>query len=233
MPFAIALPRVCVARSATDASASRQLSRSFWMKDQRLRRSTSFGSNGSPTRVESRWTWTSENDGSSRRPAPSTCSSRPSTLSELPLPCGSIDAMTPSDTRTSTGSPPQGRTLLIIRSRIPSASLRSGMREGPGRFPGPRPSSTTSHCLTSFSSGGKGTRTPNPLLAKQVRYQLRHTPVRADSLHRIGVLRPLLLPAAIAAAEDSQSPRCKNCSPQQGEQSSHAAPSWMRGPKRT
>lgn len=24
--------------------------------------------------------------------------------------------------------------------------------------------------------GGKGTRTPNPLLAKQVRYQLRHTP---------------------------------------------------------
>src|SRR5699024_726822 len=39
-----------------------------------------------------------------------------------------------------------------------------------------RPLSTTSHCLTSFSSGGKGTRTPNPLLAKQVRYQLRHTP---------------------------------------------------------
>ena len=31
-------------------------------------------------------------------------------------------------------------------------------------------------CLNSFSSGGKGTRTPNPLLAKQVRYQLRHTP---------------------------------------------------------
>ena len=25
--------------------------------------------------------------------------------------------------------------------------------------------------------GGKGTRTPNPLLAKQVRYQLRHAPV--------------------------------------------------------
>ena len=27
--------------------------------------------------------------------------------------------------------------------------------------------------------GAKGTRTPNPLLAKQVRYQLRHGPKRA------------------------------------------------------
>ena len=153
-------------------------------------------------------------------------------------------SMTPRSARkTATGSKKDGeadrgrharaRHTFWPLTRIPSASLRSGMKEGPGRFPGPRPSSTTSHCLTSFSSGGKGTRTPNPLLAKQVRYQLRHTPVRADSLHRIGVLRPLLLPAAIAAAEDSQSPRCKNCSPQQGEQSSHAAPSWMRGPKRT
>jgi hypothetical protein len=26
--------------------------------------------------------------------------------------------------------------------------------------------------------GGTGTRTPNPLLAKQVRYQLRHAPMR-------------------------------------------------------
>ena len=30
--------------------------------------------------------------------------------------------------------------------------------------------------LTRGNSGAKGTRTPNPLLAKQVRYQLRHGP---------------------------------------------------------
>ena len=30
--------------------------------------------------------------------------------------------------------------------------------------------------VSTFSSGAKGTRTPNPLLAKQVRYQLRHGP---------------------------------------------------------
>lgn len=28
--------------------------------------------------------------------------------------------------------------------------------------------------------GGTGTRTPNPLLAKQVRYQLRHAPVSCN-----------------------------------------------------
>ena len=33
-----------------------------------------------------------------------------------------------------------------------------------------------------YSSGGKGTRTPNPLLAKQMRYQLRHTPGRVHTL---------------------------------------------------
>jgi hypothetical protein len=31
-------------------------------------------------------------------------------------------------------------------------------------------------------SGAKGTRTPNPLLAKQVRYQLRHGPVSLFAL---------------------------------------------------
>ena len=30
--------------------------------------------------------------------------------------------------------------------------------------------------------GGKGTRTPNPLLAKQVRYQLRHGPLEIDRI---------------------------------------------------
>lgn len=34
----------------------------------------------------------------------------------------------------------------------------------------------TFRCSGLFFGGGKGTRTPNPLLAKQVRYQLRHTP---------------------------------------------------------
>ena len=40
-------------------------------------------------------------------------------------------------------------------------------------------------CLTSFSSGGKGTRTPNPLLAKQMRYQLRHAPALAENRYEI------------------------------------------------
>src|SRR5699024_3740428 len=78
-----------------------------------------------------------------------------------------------------------------------------------------------SHCLTSFSSGGKGTRTPNPLLAKQVRYQLRHTPEGAFRLHRIGVLRPLLLPAAVAAAEEPQGSDRQCCGSQKGEPSLH------------
>ena len=35
--------------------------------------------------------------------------------------------------------------------------------------------------LSLFSyGGGTGTRTPNPLLAKQVRYQLRHAPIRSN-----------------------------------------------------
>ena len=34
-----------------------------------------------------------------------------------------------------------------------------------------------------YSSGGKGTRTPNPLLAKQMRYQLRHTPEMGSHPH--------------------------------------------------
>jgi hypothetical protein len=49
------------------------------------------------------------------------------------------------------------------------------------------------------SGGAKGTRTPNPLLAKQVRYQLRHGPVadlagirtrRVCSVERVGDLGP-------------------------------------------
>ena len=33
-----------------------------------------------------------------------------------------------------------------------------------------------------LSGGANGTRTRNPLLAKQVRYQLRHSPIRPDQL---------------------------------------------------
>ena len=32
------------------------------------------------------------------------------------------------------------------------------------------------------SGGANGARTRNPLLAKQVRYQLRHSPIRPDQL---------------------------------------------------
>src|SRR3954453_754660 len=48
--------------------------------------------------------------------------------------------------------------------------------------------------------GAKGTRTPNPLLAKQVRYQLRHGPVRAQgtgSLEGVGDLCPQVSLVAI------------------------------------
>ena len=34
-----------------------------------------------------------------------------------------------------------------------------------------------------YTRGGKGTRTPDPLLAKQMRYQLRHTPNEEISYH--------------------------------------------------
>ncbi|MCU1553205.1 MAG: hypothetical protein JWM13_691 [Arthrobacter sp.] len=43
--------------------------------------------------------------------------------------------------------------------------------------------SQTSYTPGSFTipyGGGTGTRTPNPLLAKQVRYQLRHAPIRSN-----------------------------------------------------
>ena len=36
--------------------------------------------------------------------------------------------------------------------------------------------------MASTRGGAKGTRTPNPLLAKQVRYQLRHGPGLAEVL---------------------------------------------------
>ena len=39
----------------------------------------------------------------------------------------------------------------------------------------PRASSLARRVSLTFS-GAEGTRTPNPLLAKQVRYQLRHSP---------------------------------------------------------
>ena len=39
-----------------------------------------------------------------------------------------------------------------------------------------------SHMTRLITGGAKGTRTPNPLLAKQVRYQLRHGPGVAQVL---------------------------------------------------
>ncbi len=54
--------------------------------------------------------------------------------------------------------------------------------------------------------GGTGTRTPNPLLAKQVRYQLRHAPIRSN---------PSIIPHARtgiyqSAPGSSASPPCRS-----------------------
>ena len=47
----------------------------------------------------------------------------------------------------------------------------TGMQKAPDRV----------SAVRGFSyGGGTGTRTPNPLLAKQVRYQLRHAPIRSN-----------------------------------------------------
>jgi hypothetical protein len=46
----------------------------------------------------------------------------------------------------------------------------------------PAGSTASNLALTSENSGANGTRTRNPLLAKQVRYQLRHGPVVAVAL---------------------------------------------------
>src|SRR5450759_3151543 len=71
--------------------------------------------------------------------------------------------------------------------------------------------------------GAKGTRTPNPLLAKQVRYHLRHGPESGGSLERVGDLGPqipvvlvlrVLLPRDIAD--------CRNC--HQEKQLLHRSP---------
>ncbi len=64
----------------------------------------------------------------------------------------------------------------------------------------------------SSSGGGKGTRTPNPLLAKQVRYQLRHTPRRDSPSHRVGVFGPFGLGTLITVPppeENSESHKCE------------------------
>ena len=49
--------------------------------------------------------------------------------------------------------------------------------------------------------GAKGTRTPNPLLAKQVRYQLRHGPWRRRSCaRRVGQER---VTSSVASAQSA------------------------------
>ena len=68
------------------------------------------------------------------------------------------------------------------------------------------------HIVYVTDCGAKGTRTPNPLLAKQVRYQLRHSPVRLSPRHT------MLRPAAASAQNHlnghslSQSPHDPTCS---------------------
>jgi hypothetical protein len=52
----------------------------------------------------------------------------------------------------------------MARVRASTGAREQLKAKGPGQRPGP------------FVGGGTGTRTPNPLLAKQVRYQLRHAP---------------------------------------------------------
>ena len=72
-----------------------------------------------------------------------------------------------------------------LRSRVPqhpgatqptpSRALAARRRRGHKKNP---PQSNCERIL----GGANGTRTRNPLLAKQVRYQLRHSPIRPDQL---------------------------------------------------
>ena len=78
-----------------------------------------------------------------------------------PLNCGGAKG-TPHDTRRSSLAPPAAW-----------AQNPTGVRDLPSRS-GTRPDENVSDLVP--LSGAKGTRTPNPLLAKQVRYQLRHGP---------------------------------------------------------
>ena len=51
-------------------------------------------------------------------------------------------------------------------------------------------------------SGAKGTRTPNPLLAKQVRYQLRHGPRSRCTISMDGTAESLLRNGTYQMARD-------------------------------
>src|SRR3954451_51636 len=90
-----------------------------------------------------------------RTPPASTTSDRPCSLSDQPVPSAPAAACC-----SSRRSPTSG-AWRWWRTAKPSGS-----------------GSVTTKCGSQLTFGGaEGTRTPDPLLAKQVRYQLRHSPV--------------------------------------------------------
>lgn len=83
------------------------------------------------------------------------------------------------------GATPPGRPLLLTercRRRCAAGCGQSVVRK--------KPTPDLERVTDLQFCGAEGTRTPNPLLAKQVRYQLRHSP----ELIEIGKLRPCRSP---------------------------------------
>ena len=85
---------------------------------------------------------------------------------------GDDDARTGSQARPSAAG---FRSALGATRPAPSRALAARRRRGHKKNP---PQSNCERIL----GGANGTRTRNPLLAKQVRYQLRHSPIRPDQL---------------------------------------------------
>ena len=78
-----------------------------------------------------------------------------------------------SDQLFSSFNPPHSGSVLPTQPPLPALAARR--RRGHKKNP---PQSNCERIL----GGANGTRTRNPLLAKQVRYQLRHSPIRPDQL---------------------------------------------------
>ena len=64
---------------------------------------------------------------------------------------------------------------------------------------------------THHMSGAKGTRTPNPLLAKQVRYQLRHGPRSRCTISMDGTAESLLRNGTYQMARDIRRDHDQQC----------------------
>ena len=69
----------------------------------------------------------------------------------------------------------------VSQAQPSAAGFRSAPAPPSPRRRGHKKNPPQSNCER-ILGGANGTRTRNPLLAKQVRYQLRHSPIRPDQL---------------------------------------------------